>query len=140
MKIIIDTNVALDVLLNRTEFLQSSHDILKLSALDRVNGFLTTNTITDMFYVLHKNSKDALKSRQAIAQLIKLVTLEAVVPSDISLALASNITDLEDAIVCFAAKRIKADYIVTRNTTDFINSPVPAITPADFMDSFFRDA
>jgi len=139
MKIIIDTNVALDVLLNRTEFLQSSHNILKLSAQDRVEGFLTTNTITDMFYVLHKNSKDALKSRQAIAQLIKLVTLEAVVPSDISLALASNIIDLEDAVVCFAAKRIKADYIVTRNTTDFINSPVPAITPVDFMDKFFRD-
>ena len=140
MKIIIDTNVALDVLLNRTKFLQASLDILKLSAQDRVNGVLTTNTITDMFYVLHKNSKDALKSRQAIAQLIKLVTLEAIVPSDISLALASDITDLEDAVVCFAAKRIKADYIVTRNTTDFINSPVPAMTPVDFMDKFFKDA
>ena len=139
MKIIIDTNVALDVLLNRTEFVQSSHDILKLSAQDRVNGFLTTNTITDIFYVLHKNSKDALKSRQAIAQLIKLVTLEAIVPSDISRALTSNIIDLEDAIVCFAAKRIKADYIVTRNTIDFTNSPVPAMTPVDFMDKFFKE-
>jgi len=140
MKIIIDTNVALDVLLNRTEFLQSSHDILKLSAQDRVSGFLTTTTITDMFYVLHKNSKDALKSRQAIAQLIKLVTLEAIAPSDISHALASDITDLEDAVVCFAARRIKADYIVTRNIIDFINSPVPAITPTDFIDKYFKDA
>jgi len=139
MKIIIDTNIALDVLLNRTEFVQASYDILKLSAQGRVNGFLTTNTITDMFYVLNKNSKDALKSRQAIAQLIKLVTLEAIVPSDISLALASNIADFEDAVVCFAAKRIKADYIVTRNATDFINSPVCAITPGDFMDKFFKD-
>jgi len=139
MKIIIDTNVALDVLLNRTEFLQSSYDILKLSAQDKVNGFLTTNTITDMFYVLHKNCKDALNSRQAIAQLIKLVTLEAIVPGDISLALTSNIIDFEDAVVCFAAKRIKADYIVTRNIADFTHSPVPAMTPVDFMDKFFKD-
>ena len=139
MKIVIDTNVALDVLLNRTEFLPASHNILKLSAQDSVKGFLTTNTITDMFYVLRKNSSDAVKSRQAITQLIKLVTLEAIVPADISLALASSIKDLEDAVVCFAAKRIKADYIVTRNTTDFIHSPVPAMTPADFTSNFFTE-
>ena len=139
MKIIIDTNVVLDVLLNRTEFLQSSHGILKLSAQDRVAGFLTTNTITDMFYVLNKNSKDALKSKQAIAQLIKLVTLEAITPSDISLALASNIIDFEDAVLCFAAKRIKADYIVTRNTSDFTDSPVQSMSPAEFIGKFFKD-
>jgi len=133
MKIIIDTNVALDVLLNRTEFLQASHNILKLSAQDKITGILTTNTVTDMFYVFRKNSKDAVKSRHAVAQLIKLVTLEAIVPADVSLALASDITDLEDAVVSFAAKRIRADYIVTRNTKDFTSSPVPAITPADFL-------
>ena len=140
MKIIIDTNVALDVLLNRTEFLQASHNILKLSAQDKITGILTTNTVTDMFYVLRKNSKDAVKSRQAVAQLIKLITLEAIVPADVSFALASDITDLEDAVVSFAAKRIRADYIVTRNTKDFTSSPVPAITPADFLNKFFKDA
>ena len=62
MKIIIDTNIALDVLLNRIEFFQASHDILKLFALDKVAGFVTANAVTDMFYTLHKNSRDALKS------------------------------------------------------------------------------
>ena len=137
MKIIIDTNIALDVLLNRKEFLQSSHHILKLSAQDKITGFFTTNTITDMFYVLYKNSKDALKSKQAITELIKLIKLESVIPMDISLALASNITDFEDAVICFVAKRIKVDYIVTRNAMDFKNSPVPAITPSDFIDRFY---
>ncbi|MCL1843449.1 MAG: PIN domain-containing protein, partial [Defluviitaleaceae bacterium] len=66
--------------------------------------------------------------------------LEAIVPADVSFALASDITDLEDAVVSFAAKRIKADYIVTRNTKDFTNSPVPAMTPADFLNKFFKDA
>jgi len=44
---------------------------------------------------------------------------------------------LEDAVVCFAAKRIKADYIITQNIADFINSPVPAMTPTNFIDKFF---
>jgi predicted nucleic acid-binding protein len=136
MKIVIDTNVVLDVLLCRTQHLQASHDVLKLSAQNKVSAFLTTNTITDMFYVLYKNSKDALKSRLAIAQMIKIVSLEAVVPRDISMALESDISDLEDAIVCFAAKRIKADYIVTRNVKDFVKSPVPAIEPVHFMQKF----
>jgi len=139
MKIVIDTNVALDVLLNRTEFLQASHNVFKLSAQGKVTGFLTTNTITDMFYVLNKNSNDALKSKKAIAQLIKLVTLEAITPSDVSLALVSNMTDFEDSVLCFAAKRLKADYIVTRNACDFTGSPVPALSPADFMNRFFSD-
>jgi len=140
MKIVIDTNIALDVLLNRTEFLQASHNILKLSAQGKVSGFLTTNTITDMFYVLYKNSKDALMSKQAIAQLIKLVTLEATTPGDITLALASVMPDFEDAVLCLAAKRIKADYIVTRNVNDFTDSPVTAMTPAAFADKFFKDS
>jgi len=93
-----------------------------------------------MFYVLRKNSKDAIKSRHAVSQLIKLVTLEAIVPADVSLALVSDITDLEDAVVCFAAKRIKANYIVTRNTKDFTNSPVTAMTPAEFINKFFKNA
>jgi predicted nucleic acid-binding protein len=139
MKIIIDTNIALDVLLNRTEFLQPSNHVLKLSALGKVKGFLTTNTITDMFYVLYRNSKDASKSREAITKLIKLITLEAVLPSDISLALTSDIADLEDAVICFAAKRIKADYIVTRNIADYTNSPIPAIEPVDFISTHFAD-
>ena len=140
MKVIIDTNVVLDVLLNRTEFLQTSHTILKLSAQDKITGILTTNTITDMFYVLRKNSKDAIKSKQAVSQLIKLVKLEAIVPADVSLALVSDITDLEDAVVCFAAKRIKVDYIVTRNTKDFTNSPVTATTPVEFINKYFKNA
>jgi len=78
MKIIIDTNVALDVLLNRIEFLHASYTVLKLSALGKITGILTTNAVTDMFYVLRKNSKDAIKSRQSVSQLIKLVTLEAI--------------------------------------------------------------
>ena len=134
MKVVIDTNIALDVLLNRTEFLQDSYNILKLSAQNEVASFLTTNTITNIFYVLRKNGGDALKSKFAITQLIKLVTLETIVPRDISLALTSNISDLEDAIICFAAERIKANYIITRNVKDFCESPIPAITPAEFLD------
>jgi predicted nucleic acid-binding protein len=41
--------------------------------------------------------------------------------------------DFEDAVIAAVAQREGADYIVTRNTKDFIASPVPAITPEDFL-------
>jgi len=137
MKVIIDTNIALYVLLNRVEFFQTSHDILKLSALDKIAGFITTNAVADMFYMLHKNSRDALKSKESLSRLLKLATLEAVIPRDIYFAFTSDIIDFEDAVMCSVAKRIKARYIVTRNTKDFKGSPVPAIEPVDFLSKYF---
>jgi len=135
MKILIDTNVALDVLLNRVQFVQAAHAVFKQSAQEKVLGVITTNTFTDMYYILYKQSKDAATSQMAITQLLKLVTLEAIIPADVSQALASNIADLEDAILCFAAQRLHADYIVTRNVADFTHSPVPAITPVEYMNN-----
>ncbi len=140
MKILIDTNVALDVLLNRTEFFQASYDVLKLTALGRISGFVTTSAVTDIFYVLRKNSKDAAKSKDAILQLLKLVSLADVVATDITVALVSNMSDFEDAVVSTVAKRLKADCIVTRNTKDFSNSSIPAIEPQEFLNKYFPTA
>ena len=137
MKIMIDTNIALDVLLNRTPALQSSLAILKLAALDKITGIITTNAVTDMFYVLNKNSKDSVKSRSAVEQLLKLVKLEAVIPSDIFSAFSSDVDDFEDAVVSMVANRIKSDFIVTGNINDFTKSPVPAIKPCDFLSKYF---
>ena len=55
------------------------------------------------------------------------------VMADIMNALSSRILDFEDAVAGAIAKRIKAECIVTRNTKDFSNSPVPATDPKDFL-------
>jgi hypothetical protein len=52
-------------------------------------------------------------------------------------ALDSNMADYEDALLAFNGKRHKADYIVTSNAADFINSPIPALSPQDFLQQFF---
>ncbi len=48
------------------------------------------------------------------------------------------IADYEDALLVHCAKRTKAEYIITRNTKDFVNSPVEAIAPEDFLIRFFQ--
>lgn len=136
MKILIDTNIVLDVLLRRADFFEASYDVLKLSALGKAEIFVTASAITDIYYILHRANKDAGKSKEAIIQLLNLVGIADATGSDIMNALSSKITDFEDAVAGAIAKRIKADCIVTRNTEDFSNSPVPAIDPKDFLAQF----
>jgi len=60
----------------------------------------------------------------------------AIIPCDQQTLLAARalgFTDYEDAVVAVAAKKAKCAYIITRNTRDFANSPVPALTPGEFL-------
>jgi len=65
-----------------------------------------------------------------------LVSIADVLTSDIMNTLSSKVADFEDALLGTIAKRVKADCIVTRNTKDFHNSPVPAIDPKEFLVQF----
>ena len=133
MKILIDTNIVLDVLLRRTDFFNASYNVLKLATLGKAEAIVTANSITDIYYILHRANKEPIKSKDAIVQLLSLVNIADVLASDVMNALSSKITDFEDALAGAIAKRVKADYIVTRNTKDFNNSPVAAIDPKDFL-------
>jgi len=133
MRILVDTNIVLDVLLRRTDFFNASYNVLKLSTLDKAEVLVTANAITDIYYILRRANKNADKSKEVIIQLLKLVGIADAIASDIMNALSSKVTDFEDALVGAIARRVKADYIVTRNTKDFSNSPVPAIDPINFL-------
>jgi len=73
MKILIDTNIVLDVLLRRTDFFDASYNVLKLATLGKVEALVTANSITDIYYILYRANKDIVKSKDAIVQLLSLV-------------------------------------------------------------------
>ncbi|HSW36639.1 MAG TPA: PIN domain-containing protein [Candidatus Limnocylindrales bacterium] len=133
MKILIDTNLILDIVLHRTDFFDASYNVLKLVTLGNAEALVTANTITDIYYILHRSNKDPIKSKDALVQLLSIVGIADVLASDVMATLSSKVTDFEDALAGTIAKRIKADYIVTRNTKDFNGSPVPAVDPKDFL-------
>ena len=58
-------------------------------------------------------------------------------PPTVQNGLASDMTDFEDALLACCAKRVKADYIVTRNKVDFKLSPVTPISPEDFLEKYY---
>lgn len=140
MKIIIDTNIIIDVYQSREPFCQPASKILKLCESKKVSGSITANTVTDIYYVLGKYLKDDERLKSLIQKLLTVVNVADVLGSDISKAFTLPIKDYEDALIVQCAMRTKANYIITRNLKDFENSSVPVILPQDFLDKYFPES
>ena len=128
----LDTNVVLDVLLDRTAFVDQSSQILDLVERGAVTGLLCATTITTLAYLAGK----AVGKQQATKQVRQLLSLFEVAPvtrAVLDAALASKAPDFEDAVLAEAALQAGAHAIITRNLRDFAHSPVRAHTPAQWL-------
>jgi len=95
-------------------------------------GFLTASSVTDIYYIMRKVTGRE-KALIKIRPLLEILDVVSVGKSEILKAMELDIPDFEDALAAVCAERIKADYIVTRNTKDFKNSSVKAIAPKDLV-------
>ena len=130
MKLLIDTNIVLDVLCNRKGFVENSSKVFKLCETKKLEGYLSAISIPNIAYILRKElSIEKLKT--IIVKLNIIFSIIELKPNDLILATDLYFNDYEDALQSVCAKRINADYIVTRNTKDFKNSPIKAITPEE---------
>lgn len=136
MKALIDTNIILDVLCKREPHLANSLAILKLCPAG-ITGIINHKQTADIFYVLKRQSVDVSEIKTIIHKLSDNLKIVDAAGADVKPALDSDIKDYEDALLAFTAKRQKAEYIITRNEHDFANSPVPALSPQDFLEEFF---
>ena len=133
MRLTFDTNVILDNLLNRQPFAGFSTRALKFADAGKFTGYVTANTITDLYYLTYKVIRDDQKVRELLRKILNSLKLIDVTGRDIQKALASPMPDFEDALLAACAHRIKSDYILTRNEADFADSPVAALTPEVFL-------
>ena len=133
MKLLIDTNVILDILMKREPFFSDSYAAVRKAAEQDAECYLSSSAITDIFYILRKSFQSAQRAKLILNDLTQLVALSDVLSSDIMDALASEMSDFEDAVVSAVACRIGAEYILTRNTKDYVKSAVPAVSPADYL-------
>ena len=127
MKIVIDTNIVLDTLAQREPFFAKSQALMQLVAEGKVEGAITANTITDIYYVLRKHL-DNNSLKVALRGLMELLEVVSVTGDQCRQALDLPMKDYEDSLLACCAKSWKADYIITRNVKDFVNSPVKAVT------------
>jgi predicted nucleic acid-binding protein len=135
MKVLIDTNVILDVVTKREPHFEFSASFLKLCG-KQVTGCIAASQTTDIFYLLRRAGKDVQSAKDIIKKLTDNVRMLSVTATDVQSALADEISDYEDSLLACCAKRQKADYIITRNEKNFNLSPVPALSPQTFLEQF----
>ena len=133
MRILIDTNVILDILQKREPFFADSYRALRKAIESDVECLICATAATDIFYMLRKALGSAQKAKGQIERLAQLVSFADVQGMDIHAALMRAMPDFEEAVMDAVAERNEASYILTRNIKDFAGSVVPAILPADFL-------
>ena len=132
LNFLIDTNVALDVVLRREPFFAASKRVTDLPDKYDINEFVSATTVTDIYYVARRQ----LKSHEVVMDLLKEF-LETVKIADVThrivyAALNSGGKDFEDSVQYAVAKSNGFDGIVTRNMEGFGDEEVKIFTPEEF--------
>jgi len=133
MTVLIDTNVILDVLLKREQFMEESSSVILLSEKKIIDGFVTASAVTDIFYITNKTYKDKQKSINLLKELLKTIDIAAVSGEEIYRAIELDWNDFEDAVQYTAGERIHADYIISRDVSGYIGNTIPIIQPSNFL-------
>lgn len=132
MRVLLDTDVMLDVLANRQPFVIEASVIWLANEQGRRKGWVSPITPVNVFYILRKQ-RGATAARQIIGQLLEQVQVCSLDSSIVDAASALPMPDFEDAVQASAAAAARLDALVTRNTKDCRDAPLPVLTPAEVL-------
>lgn len=135
MRILVDTNVVLDVLLARQPFVDRSAEVFGWIERSRVEGLLCATTITTIDYLLSQ-AMPRPAARPILRKLMDLFEIAPVNRAVLEGAFQSKIADFEDAVLEQAGRLAGAEMIVTRNQPDFRHACLKVLGPDEFLAGF----
>ena len=130
--ILVDTDVLLDVALDRYPHADASSVFLAKVADRASEGFISWHTVSNLFYVIAR-ARGATAARDFIAGLVSYLSVAPTSTEAVRYAASLPMADFEDAMQVAAARACGAEHIVTRNLSDFERSPIPAVTPQEAL-------
>jgi len=134
MRIFIDTNIVLDVLLKRTEFIEESAKVLAICKSKK--SALAPHTISNVFFITRKEYT-AKERKKILLDILEYIDIVPTGKHQVVQALKNDdIDDFEDALQLECAKEFNADYIVTRDLPGFANTEIAVISPDEFIKKF----
>ena len=139
MKLLIDTNVVLDVLLRREPFFRTAAEVLNLTQRDEVREYVSASAITDIYYIANKQMKDRDAVRDLLKRLLMVVSVAAVSEREIQNALNLAWGDFEDSVQYSVALLNEMDGIVTRNPSDYQETNMRIWLPEQALELFANE-
>ena len=131
-RVMVDLNVVLDVLENRTEWVAASAGVCALCAEGKIVGFVPSHALTTIYYIVRKRGGKTLADK-AIDWVLSVFRVARCGAEEFRMARNGNVDDFEDAVVASSALAEKCEAIVTRNIAHFAASPVPPVAPSAFL-------
>ena len=132
MKIFLDTNVILDVLVKREPFYIDSSKVLTLVNEKIVSGYISAITINNIYYILRK-LKDKETAKNFITEILESYEIIPLTKDILNQANKISIGDFEDGIQFFSALDCGCDFLITRNDKDYPKIGIKIITPNEFI-------
>jgi predicted nucleic acid-binding protein len=132
MRLLLDINVLLDVVLERDPWARPAAELLAIIETNHAQGFVAAHTLPTVYYVVTK-SQDRDTATRAMHDLLRLLDVVPVEKQDFYRALSLPLNDFEDAVQAAAAFRIDAEYLVTRNEPDFKGASIATATPSTIL-------
>jgi predicted nucleic acid-binding protein len=133
MKLMIDSNVFLDVLLDRQPYAEASASLLSLCENKKLIGFLSATSAIDIFYIVRRALHSNAEAYKALGHVLDIAKVCSVTNEDVLQAYQRQAADFEDCLLATCAQSNGCDYIVTRNLKDFSGCGIEAREPAEFL-------
>jgi len=130
--ILVDLNVVLDVVQQRQPHYTASAAVLEQIVAGQVTACLPVHAFTTLHYLVQRYQNNT-KADSFTAWLLKYFRVAETSHQNLIQAQLLGWTDFEDAVVAIAAEAATCTQIVTRNVQDFKDSPVPAMTPLEYL-------
>ncbi|MFN4893903.1 MAG: type II toxin-antitoxin system VapC family toxin [Bacteroidota bacterium] len=132
-KVLVDTDVCLDLLTGRKPFNQSAELLFSLGDAGKIRLYVSAISFSNLDYILRKELISGRKSRAILSQLEAVVTVLPVGEKTIQGALRSDFNDFEDAIQHQVALENGQSVLITRNLKDYRKANCLIMSPEMFL-------
>ncbi|MFM7431273.1 MAG: type II toxin-antitoxin system VapC family toxin [Flammeovirgaceae bacterium] len=130
-RIWLDTNVVLDVILEREGFVEEASELFLLHQASEIEIFISTLSLANIAFVVKKFGRNPFVVVSGLLKWINVTSLERV---HFEKTVNSSFRDFEDGLQYFSSLNVRnIEAIITRNKADFKASKIPVLTPKEFL-------
>jgi predicted nucleic acid-binding protein len=133
VRILVDTNIVLDFLLQREPFSQDAELLFQVIDVGEIVGYVAATTLTDIFYISRRHTRSLGQARQAVSEILTAMMICPVDRVVLESAFNSGLADFEDAVQIFSAVTQGLEAIVTRDAQGFLSSPIPVLSIQELL-------
>jgi predicted nucleic acid-binding protein len=136
-KILIDTNVVIDLLAQREPFYKSTSRLFTLASKKLITAYVSSLTLVTTHFIVSRELSEA-EARKVIRKFKSIANVLDLKDAYLNQALDSDFKDFEDAIQYHTALSNNLDAIITRNKRDFKKSHIPVYTTEEYLELYFK--